>query len=183
MLQNTTTAPLFRCDECGYTVVYPNGMLGGGYIVPDAVSERSMRRSLVWLVHGYGVMGGAGAAILLGFYGQISEWPIAAWAIAVFGLVAIAIAYHLSANTLTRGMEPADLRMELIDALKRQAEAFPAWYLWLVLLMAPIAAAGAVLWQMNSPSIINYAVATGGIAWFITGAIQAVHGLTAPSLR
>jgi len=183
MLQNTTTAPLFRCDECGYTVVYPNGMLGGGYIVPDAVSERSMRRSLVWLVHGYGVMGGAGAAILLGFYGQISEWPIAAWAIAIVGFVAITFAYRLAANTLTRGMESADLRMELIDALKRQAEAFPAWYLWLMLIMAPLAVACAVFWLMNSPSIINYAVATVGIAFLIIGAFQAVHGLTAPPPR
>jgi hypothetical protein len=158
-------------------------MLGGGYIVPDEVGERSIRRSLMWLLHGSGVLGCVGPAVLLGFYGQISEWPIAAWAIAIVGFVAINIAYHLEANTLTRGMEPADLRMELIDALKRQAEAFPACYLWLVLLMAPLAVAGAMFWQVDSPSIINYAVATAGIACFITGAIQAVHGLTAPSLK
>jgi hypothetical protein len=158
-------------------------MWGGGYIVPDDVSERSMRRSLMWLVHGFGVLFCVGPTVLLGFYGQISEWPIAAWAIAIVGFVAITIAYHLAANTLTRGMEPADLRMELIDALKRQAEAFPTWYLLFVLLMAPLAVAGVVFWQVDSPSIINYAVATAGIACLITGAIQAVHGLTAPSLR
>jgi hypothetical protein len=109
-----------------------------------------MRHSLMWLVHGCGILGSAGPAVLLGFYGQISEWPIAAWAIAIVAPVAITLVYRLAANTLTRGMEPADLRMELIDALKRQFEAFPAWFLWLALLMAPLVAAGAVFWQLCS---------------------------------
>ena len=54
-------------------------------------------------------------------------------------------AYRLAVDVLTRNGE-ADLRMDPIDALKRQAEALPVWCLWLTLLTASLLVAGSVFW-------------------------------------
>ena len=176
-IQNTLTAPLFRCDEDGFTVVYPNAVMGGGYFVPDDATEQKIRRSLMWLVHGCSAIGGVGTLLMMALYGQVTEWPAAAWAIAITVFVALNFAYRLAVDVLTRGMEKADLRMDPIDALKRQAEALPVWCLWLTLLTASLLVAGSVFWLVYNPSMVYGAVAFIGIAVFSVGAIQAIHGL------
>jgi hypothetical protein len=176
-IQNTITAPLFRCDEDGFTVVYPNAVMGAGYVVPDDAAEQEIRRSLMWLVHGCSAIGAIGTLAMMALYGELSEWPAAAWAIAIALFVALNIAYRLGVNCLMRGMEKADLRMDPIDALKRQAEALPVWCLWLTLLMASLVAPGSVFWVIYNPSVVYGAIAFIGIAVFGVGAIQAIHGL------
>jgi hypothetical protein len=177
-IQHRLTAPLFRCDEDGWTVVYPNGPMGSGYFVDDAATEQRMRSSLMWLVHGCGVISWVGAVILMGFYGAIAEWPAAAWAVAITAFAVFSLLYRAAATVLTIGMEPAELRMDVIDALKRQAEALPAWYLWLMLVMAPPMLAVTVFWLIADPAPINYAIAGVGNVVLAVGAIQATHGLT-----
>ena len=39
-IQNVLTAALFKRDEQGRTVMYPNGVIGRGYVVPDAATEQ-----------------------------------------------------------------------------------------------------------------------------------------------
>jgi hypothetical protein len=64
-IQNTLTAPLFRCDEDGFTVVYPNAVMGGGYFVLDDATEQKIRRSLMWLVHGCSAIGGIATLLMM----------------------------------------------------------------------------------------------------------------------
>ena len=80
--------------------------------------------------------------------------------------VVLNIAYRLAVNVLTRGMEKADLRMDPIDALKRQAEALPVWGLWLTLLTASLVVLGSVFWLLDNPSMVYCAFALIGIAVF-----------------
>lgn len=52
------TSALFKSDQAGRTIVYPNGVAGRGYFVPDAATELRMRRTLMWAVLGSAVFGG-----------------------------------------------------------------------------------------------------------------------------
>jgi hypothetical protein len=151
--------------------------MGTGYVVPDDAAEQEIRRSLMWLVHGCSAIGAIGTLAMMALYGEMPEWPAAAWAIAIALFVALNIAYRLAVNILMRGMEKADLRMDPIDALKRQAEALPVWCLWLALFIASLVVPGSVLWVIYNPSIAYCVMAFIGIAIFGVGAIQAIHGL------
>ena len=177
-IQNMLVAPLFKSDGAGRTVMYPNGAMGRGYVVPDAETEQRMRRTLLWLIIGAGLFGGLGMQVMTLFYGQFYTWTAEPWTISIAALVAFGIAYRLVAKALTRGMTPAELRMGMVEALKRQSEAMPRWYLWFIALFAPLMVAGSAIWMLLEASLANYALGVAGIVLFGAIMIQAVHGLT-----
>ena len=72
-IQNVLTAALFKRDEQGRTVMYPNGVIGRGYVVPDAATEHKMRRTLMWLVLGSGLFGGIGIQVMMFIFGSMGD--------------------------------------------------------------------------------------------------------------
>jgi hypothetical protein len=176
-MQDVLTSPLFKRDEAGRVVMYPNGALGGGYVVPDAETERRMRRTLMWAVIGAGLFGGFGITILSAFFGQVYEWTLAPWLIAIAALAAFNFAYRAMAKRLARGMTPAAERLGTVEALKRQAEAMPRWFLWLNIILSPLLVVGSVMWMMTESSVMSYVVGPLGVALFVTTTMQAVYGL------
>jgi hypothetical protein len=177
-IQNMLTAPLFKSDSAGRTLMYPNGALGRGYVVPDAPTEQKMRRTLMWLIISSGLFGGIGMQAMLVFYGQIYMWSAEPWMICVAAFVVFGVAYRMMANSLARGMMPTEQRMGMVEALKRQSEAMPRWYLWSIAVVAPLMVAGYVIWMVLDASMANYALGLAGIVIFAALMIQAVHGLT-----
>jgi hypothetical protein len=177
-IQNMLLAPLFKRDGAGRTVMYPNGAMGRGYVVPDAPTEQKMRRTLMWLIVGSGLFGGIGMQAMLIFYGQVYMWTAEAWTIGVAALVAFGVGYRVVVKSLARGMMPAEQRMGMVEALKRQSEAMPRWYLWFIAVFAPLMVAGSVIWMVLGPSLANCALGLAGIVVFVVIMIQAVHGLT-----
>ena len=83
------TSALFKRDQAGRTIVYPNGVAGCGYFVPDAETERRMRRTMMWAVLASAVFGGAGMVALMTVYGQIFDWTAEPWIIAIAALMAL----------------------------------------------------------------------------------------------
>jgi hypothetical protein len=172
------TAALFKRDEAGRTVMYPNGIAGRGYFLPDAASEQRMRRILMWMVIGAGLSGGLGMQVLTLVYGQVLDWSGEPWAIALFALLALGIGYRLLVWRLTRGLELANQRMGVIEGLRRQAEAMPRWYLWFIVALAPGLVVGSMWWMAAFASIPMFLVGLVGTLLFGTVTAQAVYGLT-----
>src|SRR5262245_1792424 len=136
------TSALFKRDQAGRAIVYPNGVAGRGYFVPDAATEQRMRRTMMWAVLASAVFGGAGMVALMAVYGQLFDWTAEPWIIVVAALVTFNFGYRSWAKRLMRGMAPATERMRLVEAWKRQAEAMPRWYLWFNAIAGPILLAG-----------------------------------------
>lgn len=177
-IQNVLTAALFKRDEEGRTVVFPNGVMGRGYVVPDAATEQKMRRSLMWLIITSGLVGGVGMQIMLALFGQVVGWTAKPWGITVAALLAIGIVHWIVAAQLARGMTPAGQRLGVVEALKRQAEAMPRWYLGLMVIVAALMVAGSAVWMVVGTSMAKYLLGLCGIGLFGVLMMQAVHGLT-----
>lgn len=177
-IQNVLTAALFKRDDAGRTVVFPNGAAGRGYFVPDAATEQTLRRKLMWAIVAAGLLGGIGMQIMLVFHGQVYEWSTEPWIIAAATLVIYGVAYRAMAKSLTRGMEPAQLGMGVVEALKVQAEAMPRWYLWFIAVFATLTMGGLGFWMLVGASLLKCALSLGGIALFAVVMMQAIHGLT-----
>jgi hypothetical protein len=177
-IQNVLTAALFKRDDAGRTVVFPNGAVGRGYYVPDAATEQKLRRKLMWAIVAAGLLGGIGMQIMLIFYGQVYEWSMEPWVIAAATLAGYGIAYRVMAKSLIRGMEPAEQRMGAVEALKVQAEAMPRWYLWFMAVVAVLTMGGLGFWMVVGASLLKTVLSLGGIALFAVVMMQAVHGLT-----
>lgn len=177
-IRNMLTAALFKRDEVGRTVMYPNGAMGRGYLVPDAATEERMRRTLLWLVLGAGLTGGVGAQVMTTVFGQMHTWAVQPWAIAAAALAAFGIAYRVLMRRLTRDMTPVEQRMGLREALRRQAEAMPSWYLWFIAVLAPLLVMGSALWMIDDHSPASYVLGSLGMLLFAALTMQAVHGLS-----
>jgi hypothetical protein len=176
-IENTLTAALFKRDDAGRTIVYPSGAMGRGYIVPDRDTEQRMRRKLLWAILGAGASGGVFAAIMMVFYGQVFEWTTEAWIITAAFMVAIHFLHRAAVNTLAFGMIPIAKRLGVVEALKRQAEALPRWYLWFMVIAAPLYVVGSVVWMIVAPSTLAIGIGLASIVLFSTATAQAVHGL------
>jgi hypothetical protein len=168
---------LFKSDCAGRTLMYPNGAMGRGYVVPDAATEQRMRRTLMWLIVGSGLFGGIGMHAMMTLYGNIDVWTAQTWTIGIGALVAFGIGYQLVAKSLARGMMPAEQRMGMVEALKRQSEAMPRWYLWFIAVFAPSMVAGSVMWMISEASLWGCALCLVGMGLFGAITVQAVHGL------
>ena len=67
---------------------------------------------------------------------------------------------------------------EIVEGLKRQAEAMPLWYLGLLVIFAPLALVGSAMWMVAGASIAKHLLGLAGLAVFGVIAMQAIYGLT-----
>jgi MFS family permease len=177
-MQETLTAALFTRNEAGQTVVYPNGALGRGYILPNAETEQRMRRILMWMIISAGVVGGLGGQGMFMYFGRPSDWPMHAWVAALIALGVFAAAYRFIAAGLASGLAPVEARLSITDALRRQSESMPRWYLVLLVIISPIFAVGAVHGIIMGPSTGMRILSGIGAVLFGTTTVQAIYGLT-----
>ena len=177
-LKSVITAPLFKRDEAGRTLVYPNGATGRGYVVPDAATAERMRSILMWLVIGCGLIGGVGMQQLTMWRGQFEDWTAMTWMIALCALVVIGVAYRMVIRRLVRGLVPAEERMGMGEALKRQATAMPRWYLVVMLVFGGALAISSGYWIIAGTSIGQHLAGLGGSILFGAIVAQAIWGLT-----
>lgn len=171
------TSALFRSDQAGRTIVYPNGVAGRGYFVPDAQTEQRMRRTLMWAVVGSAVFGGVGMVALMAIYGQISDWSAEPWIIAVAGLATFNFGYRSWAKHFTGGMAAATERMRLVEAWRLQAEAMPRWYLWVNAIAGPILLVGMVFNIVVAQSVMMVVLSVMCMPLFLVASMQAFYGL------
>lgn len=176
-IKNMLTAAMFKTDDAGRTVVYPNGAMGRGYIVPDPATEQRMRRVLQWAIIGSGLIGGVGTQVMLMVYGQVFEWTGEPWGIALVAMMVLGFAYRSVAGMLTRGMVPVQARLGMVEAMRKQAEAMPRWYLWSVAIFAPMMVVGSAAWLVAGASLTGYVVGFVGVILFGMVTAQAIYGL------
>jgi len=177
-IKNVLTAAMFKRDEAGRTLMYPNGGMGRGYVVPDAATEQRMRSALMWLVIGAGLFGGIGMQVMIIVYGQASEWTAEPWAVAFAALVGLCAGHRLVVRMLTRRLRVAQERMGVAEAMRRQAEAMPRWYLWFIAVFSPLMVVGSVAWMMIGNSVMKYPLGLVCIILFGATMGQAIYGLT-----
>jgi hypothetical protein len=176
-LQDVLTAPLFKRDQENRLVMFPNGALGGGYFVPDADTEKRLRKTLMWVIISAGAFGGFGSQIMMLAFGQPAEWTLGTWAVAVGALAVLAFGYRLVASRLSQGLAPSQMRLGLGEALMRQADAMPRWYLWTIAIGGGLMAAGSLYGLLAADALTERALAVVGLALFGTIVLQGVHGL------
>jgi hypothetical protein len=176
-LKEMLTAALFKRDDAGRTIIYPNGAAGRGYIVPDAAAEQKLRTTLLWMIVGAGIYGGVGMQILTTLYGDVPAWTAQAWGIAAAALAAFAIGYRAVVSRLTHGMAPAAQRLGIVEAYRRQADAAPRWYLWFLVGTAPVIFLGSVIYMATGTWIMKYAFGPVGIALSALVLVQGIYGL------
>ena len=176
-IKSVLTAALFKRDETGRTLMYPNGAMGGGYVVPDAATEERMRSILMWLVIGCGLLGGVGMQLLTMWGGQVEDWTALPWTIALSALVAIGVTYRMIIKHLARGLMPAQERMGMAEALKRQAAAMPRWYLMVMVIFGGALAITSVYWIIAGATVGQHLAGLGGSILFGAIVAQAIWGL------
>lgn len=179
-LQNVLTAPLFKRDPNDRLVMFPNGVLGRGYLVPDAGQEMRLRRTLMWVIISAGLLGGVFSQVAMMAFGSPADWPLAVWAAALLALAALTGAFRLVANRLAQGLEPSEMRLGAREAWMRQAEAMPRWYLWTLAVGGGLMVAGSVMWMVTAQGLIEQLLGLLGLALFGGIVLQAVLGLKRP---
>jgi drug/metabolite transporter (DMT)-like permease len=177
-IQNVLTAALFKRDDAGRTLVFPNGAVGRGYFVPDAATEQKIRRTITWGVIGSSLFGIIGMQIIVAFYGDIFTWSSTPWTIALTALAAYSVGYRVVTKRLVRGMKPAEQRMGVTEALKKQAEAMPRWYLMFMAIIAALMIGGSAFWMVVGLSMMKYLLGLVGIVLFGAIMMQAIYGLS-----
>lgn len=177
-LQDVLTAPLFKRDSDNRLVMFPNGALGNGYIVPDAGMESRLRRTLMWMIISAGVLGGVGSQVMTVAFGQPGEWSLAIWGGAAAALVLLMVLYRHMAGRLGRGLAPSGMRMGVGEALMRQADAMPRWYLWAMAIGGGLLVVGSLIWMAAAQGLVERAVGLVGVLLFGAIVLQAIIGLS-----
>ena len=88
------------------------------------------------------------------------------------------IRHDLRVMVLSRTMAIVPEWSEIVEGLKRQAEAMPLWYLWLLAILAPLAIVGSATWTVAGASIAKHLLGFVGLALYGTITMQAIYGLT-----
>ena len=176
-MRDALTAAMFQRNDEGQTVMYPNGVLGRGYVVPNPDAERRMRQVLMWLVITAGVAGGVGVSLLQAYFGGPADWAASVWLIVLAALAGLGLAYRLFVARLASGLTPVEARLGLLDAFKRQAVAMPRWYLILLAIFSPLMVAGSVYGLVAGPAVSARVLGCVGVALFGVTTAQAIHGL------
>jgi hypothetical protein len=176
-LKETLTAPSFKRNKAGRTLVYLYGR--NGYFVPDAATEAKLRTIRLWLIIAPLLLYIIGMPIMLLSFGQIYEWPFAAWCIAVAVLALLDIGQRAVVRMITRGMAPAG-PIGMAEALQRTRETFPrfwSWFLWYLVVAAPIVFVGSVLYLATGTWIVGYVVSIAGVAFSGCMMVGGIYGL------
>jgi len=126
-IERALTATYFKRDRAGRTIVYPLGMLGRGYFVPDVATEQRIRSKLTrGFIALFIIMLGQSLVFEIG---SIENWPAETWAIMVAELIVLLGGYMFWLKRLVRGFAPAAERMGLTESLQLRSEAWPRWLL------------------------------------------------------
>ena len=180
MMKDALTAALFERTADGQTIMYPNGVVGRGYIIPDKETEQRMRGILMWLVLTAGIIGGVGVAGLQAYFGAPLDWPAAVWLGALAVMALVAAGYRVLAGRLAHGLTPVDARLGLVHALKKQARAMPRWYLISLAIFSPLMAASSLYGLVVGPTAGARALGFVGLVLFASTTAQSVYGLRQP---
>lgn len=172
------TAHMFRSDTNGSGVVfYPNGVLGRGYVLPDAGAEQRTRHVLRWIMAGAIAGPIAGVNALLGVFGQPMAWPPAVWLTTGVVVALFALAMHVALRGLVRGLAESPQPLSLAQALNAQTCGLPRWYFYVMALAGPLLMVGSILWLTAAPSFMERIWAGVGLALFTAATVQAFAGL------
>jgi hypothetical protein len=151
---------------------------GRGYVVPDAATEARLRRIMGRMIISAIGIGVIGSQIMLGVFGTFAEWPAAGWATAGFAIATLAFAYRLFVAQMVEGLSPSPGRLPVLEAVARQAEEMPIWYLWLSVIGGGLLAVGAALMAWSSSSTPEQLMGVAGVALFAVVTLQACYGLS-----
>jgi hypothetical protein len=176
-MQSVLTAALFKRDADGRIVMFPNGVMGRGYLVPDAATENKMRRALTRLQIGSGLLGGIGMGIMMVLFGHVKTWTPMAWAMAFAWLVVVVTGQRIAVKRLTRAMSPTSQRLRVVESLKTQAQAMPRWLLGFNVVIAALMIVGSAFMLVGA-SMVKSALSLGVIFLFVVVIVQAMYGLT-----
>jgi len=177
-LQDALTTQLFKLDESGRRLVFPNGVLGRGYVLPDEAAEARLRRALMWIMIGAIVIGVAVSQIIVLALGDPGQWPSAAWAGIGAALVAIALGYRAIVGRLVRGLASTSARLSMLEAIERQAKALPRWYLWFMAGTGVLLGLGSIGMALSAGSTPERLMGVAGALLFAMVLLQAVYGLS-----
>jgi hypothetical protein len=161
-LLDMLSAPLFKSDETGRTVMFPNGAMGRGYLMPDAAMEARMRKVLAWLMLGAIFAAVTVSMVMHVMFGNADQWTSQAWGVSGAGLAAVLIAYQLVKSRLVRGLEPSTTRMTIAEAYARQAAAMPRWCLWSLAIVG-------VVFTCSSAAMLGFGQSMADRAYGIVG--------------
>jgi hypothetical protein len=84
---------------------------------------------------------------------------------------------ELQITVLARLMAPVRQWPKIREALEKQAEAMPLWYLWPLAIFAAMATLGSLHWVVAGPSIAKHLLGLAGIALYASIMMQAIYGL------
>lgn len=174
---------LFKQDDRGRTLFFPNGVLGRGYVVPDAAGEARLRRVMTWLQFG-AILGGVGALLVAQIVvGPLVEWPPGMWLGFSAAVVGLMVLIRLAVMRLVRGLAPApqDARLKLREVYAQQALALPRWYHWLQVAFSGLLCVTSLILLIFDEQMTMTALV--GVVMF--GAITAysIYGLNAGAKR
>jgi hypothetical protein len=85
---------------------------------------------------------------------------------------------ELQITVLARLMAPVRQWPQTCEALKKQAEAMPLWYLWSLAIFTGLATIGSLHWMVAGPSMAKHVLGLAGIALYASIMMQAIYGLT-----
>ena len=85
---------------------------------------------------------------------------------------------ELRVAVLARAVGATPRWLQIVERLKRQAEAMPLWYLGLLAILAPLAMIGSATWMVAGASIAKHLLGLVGLALYGTITMQAIYGLT-----
>ena len=121
---------LFKRDEHGRSVFFPNGALGGGFIVPDPVTERRIRDSMMRLQVGAAVFSSVVMTAVQWAIGGMADWRAEVWFGFAIGMTAFSLLMRFAGMRLVKGLAPASraVRLGVGEFYRGQAAALPRWY-------------------------------------------------------
>jgi hypothetical protein len=176
-LKNRLTDLAFKRDEAGRTIVYLYG--SKGYFVPDGATEARLRTAKLWLIITAFVAALIGMPIIILLYGQIYDWPFAAWCITIAGLMVAEVGQRALVRWVTRGLEAAP-PIAIAESWQRLLDAAPRlwrWYMWYLIVSAPFVLLGSVLYLVGGTWVPGYFFALSGVAFSGCMVAGGIYGL------
>jgi hypothetical protein len=85
---------------------------------------------------------------------------------------------ELQITVLARLMAPVRQWPQICEALKKQAEAMPLWYLWSLAIFTGLATIGSLHWMVAGPSMAKHVLGLAGIALYASIMMRTIYGLT-----
>lgn len=111
--------------EDGKRLYFPNGVFGGGVVIPDGASEARIRGTLRRFYGGYLLAIMVVVPMIMHLYQSSGLWPAGGAGLAAM-VVALATIRMAQARAI-RGLERVEARITMSEALAEQSKASPRW--------------------------------------------------------